>query len=154
MVGSRWELAAGGTHKMFGTFIFSRLTGESPFFDSRIAYIAETGPKDRGSQSASPSWTAMEPTTRFLNSGQRHRAYPPLFARLFEDSLTCLTSTAIRAIYVYEHRKPEKTDAGDRKQEPHHRPALVAGWQEYPLFDGSGGQYRHLPRACNRGVRA
>lgn len=27
--------------------IYSRLTGESPFFDSRIAYIAETGPKDR-----------------------------------------------------------------------------------------------------------
>ncbi len=26
--------------------IYSRLSGESPFFDSRIAYIAETGPKD------------------------------------------------------------------------------------------------------------
>ncbi len=26
---------------------YSRLSGESPFFDSRIAYIAETGPKDR-----------------------------------------------------------------------------------------------------------
>jgi TolB protein len=26
--------------------IYARLTGESPFFDSRIAYIAETGPKD------------------------------------------------------------------------------------------------------------
>ncbi|OJY70089.1 MAG: Tol-Pal system beta propeller repeat protein TolB [Sphingobium sp. 66-54] len=26
--------------------IYSRLTGESPFFDSRIAYIAETGPKN------------------------------------------------------------------------------------------------------------
>ncbi len=27
--------------------IYSRLSGESPFFDSRIAYIAESGPKDR-----------------------------------------------------------------------------------------------------------
>ncbi|QZH75523.1 MAG: Tol-Pal system protein TolB [Erythrobacter sp.] len=26
--------------------VYSRLSGESPFFDSRIAYIAETGPKD------------------------------------------------------------------------------------------------------------
>jgi TolB protein len=26
--------------------VYARLTGESPFFDSRIAYIAETGPKD------------------------------------------------------------------------------------------------------------
>jgi hypothetical protein len=27
--------------------VYSRLSGESPFFDSRIAYIAETGPKNR-----------------------------------------------------------------------------------------------------------
>lgn len=38
-----WRRAA---HKC-ADLIYSRLTGESPFFDSRIAYIAETGPKDR-----------------------------------------------------------------------------------------------------------
>ncbi len=38
-----WRRAA---HKC-SDLIYSRLTGESPFFDSRIAYIAETGPKDR-----------------------------------------------------------------------------------------------------------
>ena len=27
--------------------IYARLTGENPFFDSRVAYIAETGPKDK-----------------------------------------------------------------------------------------------------------
>ncbi len=27
--------------------VYSRLSGESPFFDSKIAYIAETGPKDK-----------------------------------------------------------------------------------------------------------
>lgn len=37
-----WRRAA---HKC-ADMIYSRLTGESPFFDSRIAYIAETGPKD------------------------------------------------------------------------------------------------------------
>jgi len=37
-----WRRAA---HKCADT-IYSRLSGESPFFDSRIAYIAETGPKD------------------------------------------------------------------------------------------------------------
>ncbi len=37
-----WRRAA---HKC-ADLIYSRLTGESPFFDSRIAYIAETGPKD------------------------------------------------------------------------------------------------------------
>jgi TolB protein len=44
VVGFReWRRAA---HKC-ADVIYSRLSGESPFFDSRIAYIAETGPKDR-----------------------------------------------------------------------------------------------------------
>ncbi|HEY6916546.1 MAG TPA: Tol-Pal system beta propeller repeat protein TolB [Allosphingosinicella sp.] len=38
-----WRRAA---HKCADS-IYARLTGESPFFDSRIAYIAETGPKDK-----------------------------------------------------------------------------------------------------------
>jgi len=39
---SDWRRAA---HKC-SDLVYSRLSGESPFFDSRIAYIAETGPKD------------------------------------------------------------------------------------------------------------
>ncbi|WP_379551649.1 Tol-Pal system beta propeller repeat protein TolB [Qipengyuania sp. DGS5-3] len=39
---SDWRRAA---HKC-SDMVYQRLTGESPFFDSRIAYIAETGPKD------------------------------------------------------------------------------------------------------------
>jgi TolB protein len=38
-----WRRAA---HKCADA-IYARLTGESPFFDSRVAYIAESGPKDR-----------------------------------------------------------------------------------------------------------
>lgn len=38
---SEWRRAA---HKC-ADLIYSRLSGESPFFDSKIAYIAETGPK-------------------------------------------------------------------------------------------------------------
>ena len=37
-----WRRAA---HKCADA-IYARLSGESPFFDSRVAYIAETGPKD------------------------------------------------------------------------------------------------------------
>lgn len=40
---SDWRRAA---HKC-ADMVYSRLSGESPFFDSKIAYIAETGPKDR-----------------------------------------------------------------------------------------------------------
>ena len=39
---SEWRRAA---HKC-ADLVYSRLSGESPFFDSRIAYIAETGPKE------------------------------------------------------------------------------------------------------------
>ena len=44
-----WVVGAGdwrrAAHKC-ADLVYSRLSGESPFFDSRIAYIAETGPKD------------------------------------------------------------------------------------------------------------
>ncbi|BBC74317.1 translocation protein TolB [Altererythrobacter sp. B11] len=39
---NEWRRAA---HKC-ADLVYSRLSGESPFFDSKIAYIAETGPKD------------------------------------------------------------------------------------------------------------
>ena len=39
---AEWRRAA---HKC-ADLVYSRLSGESPFFDSRIAYIAETGPKN------------------------------------------------------------------------------------------------------------
>jgi TolB protein len=49
LVKATWELPPGdwrrAAHKCADT-VYSRLSGESPFFDSRIAYIAETGPKD------------------------------------------------------------------------------------------------------------
>ena len=40
---AEWRRAA---HKC-SDLVYSRLSGESPFFDSKIAYIAETGPKNR-----------------------------------------------------------------------------------------------------------
>lgn len=40
---SEWRRAA---HKC-ADLVYSRLSGESPFFDSKIAFIAEVGPKDR-----------------------------------------------------------------------------------------------------------
>jgi TolB protein len=45
-----WTVAPGewrrAAHKC-ADMVYARLSGENPFFDSRIAYIAETGPKDR-----------------------------------------------------------------------------------------------------------
>jgi TolB protein len=50
LVKGGWQVGPGdwrrAAHKC-ADLVYSRLSGESPFFDSRIAYIAETGPKDR-----------------------------------------------------------------------------------------------------------
>ena len=48
LVNKDWRLAPSdwrrGAHKC-ADLVYSRLSGENPFFDSKIAYIAETGPK-------------------------------------------------------------------------------------------------------------
>ena len=60
-----WRRAA---HKCADT-IYSRLSGESPFFDSRIAYIAETGPRDRRTRRLAIMDQDGE-NNRFLTDGQ------------------------------------------------------------------------------------
>jgi TolB protein len=60
-----WRRAA---HKC-ADMVYSRLSGESPFFDSKIAYIAETGPKDhRRKQLAIMDSDGAN--HRFITSGQ------------------------------------------------------------------------------------
>lgn len=60
-----WRRAA---HKC-ADMVYARLSGESPFFDSKIAYIAETGPKDhRRKQLAIMDSDGAN--HRFITSGQ------------------------------------------------------------------------------------
>lgn len=49
--------------------VYSRLSGESPFFDSRIAYIAESGPKDRRTKRLA-IMDSDGANHRFLTNGQ------------------------------------------------------------------------------------
>ncbi len=50
LAGASWTVPPGdwrrAAHKC-SDLVYARLSGENPFFDSRIAYIAETGPKSR-----------------------------------------------------------------------------------------------------------
>jgi TolB protein len=50
LAGQVWTIAPGdwrrAAHKC-SDLVYSRLSGENPFFDSRVAYIAESGPKNR-----------------------------------------------------------------------------------------------------------
>jgi TolB protein len=86
-----WRRAA---HKC-ADMVYSRLSGESPFFDSKIAYIAETGPKDhRRKQLAIMDSDGAN--HRFITNGQATaltRAIRPITSR----SPICRISTAIRA---------------------------------------------------------
>ena len=60
-----WRRAA---HKC-ADLIYARLSGESPFFDSRIAYIAESGPKDRRTKRLA-IMDSDGANHRFLTNGQ------------------------------------------------------------------------------------
>lgn len=62
---SDWRRAA---HKC-ADMVYSRLSGESPFFDSKIAYIAETGPKDHRMKRLA-IMDSDGANHRFLTSGQ------------------------------------------------------------------------------------
>jgi TolB protein len=53
-----WRRAA---HKCADA-IYARLTGEGAYFDSRIVYVAESGPKGKRTK-RSPSWTRTAPIT-------------------------------------------------------------------------------------------
>ena len=60
-----WRRAA---HKC-ADMVYSRLSGENPFFDSKIAYIAETGPKDHRTKRLA-IMDSDGANHRFITSGQ------------------------------------------------------------------------------------
>ncbi len=90
-----WRRAA---HKCADS-IYSRLTGESPFFDSRIAYIAETGPKDNRTKRLAVM-DSDGANHRFLTSGGT--ALTPRFSPDYKSILYLSYSGGSPAIYIYE----------------------------------------------------
>jgi TolB protein len=84
-----WRRAA---HKCADA-IYARLSGESPFFDSRIAYIAESGPKDRRVKRLA-IMDSDGANHRFITNGQAIALSPPLLARLWLAALCELYSGA------------------------------------------------------------
>ncbi len=136
---AEWRRAA---HKC-ADLVYSRLSGESPFFDSKIAYIAETGPKDRRVKRLA-IMDSDGANHRFITNGQS-TALTPRYSPDYKQILYLSYFNGNPRIYVY--------DIGTGRQRlvtqstnPTIRPALVARWQVDPLFDGSGRQHRHLPR--------
>ncbi len=91
-----WRRAA---HKC-ADMVYSRLSGESPFFDSRIAYIAETGPKShRMKRLAVMDSDGANP--RYLTSGQA-MALTPRYSPDYKSILYLSYLNGQPSIYVYD----------------------------------------------------
>ena len=92
-----WRRAA---HKCADS-IYGELTGELPFFDSRIAYIAETGPKGaRRKQLAVMDSDGAN--HRFLTNGQA-TALTPRFSPDYSKILYLSYTDGNPRIYVYDY---------------------------------------------------
>ncbi|MCK9540685.1 MAG: Tol-Pal system beta propeller repeat protein TolB [Novosphingobium sp.] len=97
-----WVVAAGdwrrAAHKC-ADMVYARLSGESPFFDSRIAYIAETGPKDRRMKRLA-IMDSDGANHRYLTSGQA-MALTPRFSPDYKEILYLSYLNGNPRIYVY-----------------------------------------------------
>ncbi len=91
-----WRRAA---HKC-SDLVYSRLSGESPFFDSRIAYIAETGPKDRRIKRLAVM-DSDGANHRYLTSGQA-TALTPRYSPDYSSILYLSYLDGKPSIYVYD----------------------------------------------------
>jgi TolB protein len=97
VVGHRdWRRAA---HKCADS-IYSRMSGESPFFDSRIAYIAETGPKDRRVKRLA-IMDSDGANHRFITNGQSI-VLTPRFSPDYKSILYLSYADKRPRIYVYD----------------------------------------------------
>lgn len=93
---SDWRRAA---HKC-SDMVYSRLSGESPFFDSRIAYIAETGPKNRRMKRLA-IMDSDGANHRYLTSGQA-TALTPRYSPDYRSILYLSYLNGNPRIYVYD----------------------------------------------------
>ncbi|MBV1916727.1 MAG: Tol-Pal system beta propeller repeat protein TolB [Sphingomonadaceae bacterium] len=91
-----WRRAA---HKC-SDMVYARLSGESPFFDSRIAYIAETGPKDRRIKRLA-IMDSDGANHRYLTSGQA-TALTPRYSPDYKSLLYLSYLDGTPSIYVYD----------------------------------------------------
>ena len=91
-----WRRAA---HKC-ADMVYSRLTGESPFFDSRIAYIAETGPKDNRTKRLA-IMDSDGANHRFITTG-RSTALTPRYSPDYRKLLYLSYVDGNPRIYIYD----------------------------------------------------
>ncbi|MCJ2181741.1 Tol-Pal system beta propeller repeat protein TolB [Novosphingobium sp. 1949] len=80
--------------------VYSRLSGESPFFDSKIAYIAETGPKDHRMKRLA-IMDSDGANHRYLTSGQA-MALTPRYSPDYSKILYLSYLNGQPSVYAYD----------------------------------------------------
>ncbi len=93
---AEWRRAA---HKC-ADLVYSRLSGEDPFFDSRIAYIAETGPKDNRTKRLA-IMDSDGANHRFITNGQS-KALTPRYSPDYSKIAYLSYMDGNPRIYVYD----------------------------------------------------
>ncbi|MBC7158845.1 MAG: Tol-Pal system protein TolB [Porphyrobacter sp.] len=91
-----WRRAA---HKC-ADLVYSRLSGEDPFFDSKIAYIAETGPKDNRVKRLA-IMDSDGANHRFITNGQS-MALTPRYSPDYSKIVYLSYQNGYPRIFVYE----------------------------------------------------
>ena len=103
LVKGGWEVGPGewrrAAHKC-ADLIYSRLSGESPFFDSKIAYIAETGPKDHRMKRLA-IMDSDGANHRYITTGQAI-ALTPRYSPDYKSILYLSYFNGFPRIYIYD----------------------------------------------------
>ncbi len=103
LVSASWDVAPAewrrAAHKCADK-VYARLSGESPFFDSRIAYIAETGPKNHRMKRLA-IMDSDGANHRFITTGQA-MALTPRFSPDYKKIVYLSYLNGMPRIYVYD----------------------------------------------------
>lgn len=146
---SEWRRAA---HKC-ADLVYSRLSGESPFFDSKIAYIAETGPKDNRVKRLA-IMDSDGANHRFITSGQATALTPRYSPDYSKIAYLSYVNERMR-IYVYDvgsGRQTLVTESGNATMAPRWSPdgrtilysMAVGGNTDIYSVPATGGTPRRL----------
>ena len=144
-----WRRAA---HKC-ADLVYSRLSGESPFFDSRIAYIAETGPKDNRTKRLA-IMDSDGANHRFITTG-RSTALTPRYSPDYKKLVYLSYVDGNPRIYVYDIGTGKQTlitQSGNPTFAPRWSPdgryilysMAVGGNTDIYRVSASGGESRRL----------
>ncbi|QAY77133.1 Tol-Pal system beta propeller repeat protein TolB [Sphingosinicella sp. BN140058] len=144
-----WRRAA---HKCADA-IYARLSGESPFFDSRIAYIAESGPKNRRIKRLA-IMDSDGANHRFLTNGQS-TVLTPRFSPDYKQIVYLSYIENRPRIYIYDigtGRQRVVTESANQTFAPRFSPdgrwilysMAVGGNTDIYRISASGGQPQRL----------